>query len=204
MSQTMRRLRQDHANLSRLLAALDRQVSAMERGETVDWGIIQRVVEYCLTHPDLHHHPLEDQLLARFQQRSPAGAAAYGGLAAEHRSLSASLRHVAAAVEQVLQDATVPRAWFIALVRRFLSEQHEHVGREESQFYPAAEGALNPVDWANLDRIAAALPPDPLFDMPTNRQYLTLLSDIKASEADEQRAAGPNPFRSGGRPDRIQ
>src|SRR5579871_5511329 len=71
MSETMRRLRQDHANLSRLLTALERQVGAMERGGTVDWDIMQRIVEYCLAYPDLHHHPFEERFWVDSAARTP-------------------------------------------------------------------------------------------------------------------------------------
>ncbi len=200
MSETMRRLRQDHANLSRLLTALERQVIAMERGDKADWDIVQRIVQYCLDYPDLHHHPLEDRVLARLRNKEPVAATPSIDLVAEHRELSASLRRVAAAVEQVLQDATVPRDWFISLVRRFLSTQRDHIRREESEFYPAAERALGATEWADLDRSASVLPVDPLFERPTNRQYIALLSDIKAGEAAEQRGSGPDGSRPKNQP----
>jgi hemerythrin-like domain-containing protein len=196
----MRRLRQDHANLSRLLAALDRQVVVMERGGRPDWDIVQRIVQYCLDFPDLHHHPLEDRVLARLRSKDPAAATPFIGLIKEHLELSAALRRVAAAVEQVLQDATVPRDWFISLVRNFLSTQREHIGREESEFFPAAERLLGAAEWADLDRSATFLPVDPLFETPTDRQYLTLLSDIKAGEAAESRSTGPERSRPKDRP----
>ena len=183
MSETMQRLRQDHTNLSRLLTALERQVTAMERGNEADWDIVRRIVEYCLAYPDLHHHPLEDLVLARLQNKEPVIATPFIGLVTEHQELSASLRRVAAAIEQVLQDATVPRDWFIRVVRKFLSTQRDHTRREELQFYPAAEGALGAADWADLDRSASRLPDDPLFSRLTDRRYLALLSDIKAGEA---------------------
>jgi len=185
MSETMRRLRQDHINISRLLAALERQVTAMERGDRVDWDIVRRIVEYCLAFPDLHHHPLEDQVLARLRSKDLATAGPLASLVAEHRDLSASLRRVAAAVEQVLQDATMPREWFISLIRKFLSAQRDHIRREESEFYPAAERVLGSSDWTDLDKAASCIPIDPLFDSPTDRQYLALLRDIRAEETTE-------------------
>jgi hemerythrin-like domain-containing protein len=190
MSETMRRMRQDHANLLRLLAALERQALAMQRGDKTDWDIVQRIVEYCLTYPDFHHHPIEDQVLARFRSKDAAAAAPFIGLEAEHRELATSLRSVATAIKQVLQDATVPVDWFVNLVSKFVNMQREHIRREESEFYPAAERALATADWADLDMIVSRLPVDPLFDRPTNRQYLALLSDIKAGEAPDAGDSG--------------
>jgi len=195
MPETMRRLRQHHDNLSRLLTALERQVVEMERGDKADWDIVRRIVEYCLAYPDLHHHPLEDRVFARLRSKDPAAATPFIGLESEHRELSVSLRRVAAATDQVLQDATVPRDWFTSLFRKFLDVQRDHVRREESGFYPAAERVLATADWADLDRSASGLPDDPLFDRPANRQYLALLSDIEAWEAAEPRGSGPDGAR---------
>ena len=196
MSETMRRLRRDHANLSRLLTGLERQVVAMERGDRPDWDIFQRIVGYCLTYPDLRHHPLEDQVLVRLRARDPEATAPFATLLAEHRELSASLRQFAAATEQVLQDATLRRDWFVGLARKFLEAQRDHIRREDSEFFPAAERMLGTADWADLDKSASSLPGDPLFDRPTNRQFLALLKDIKAWEAAEQRSSGSDRPRS--------
>ena len=189
MSETMRKLRQDHINISRLLTVLERQVTAMERGDRIDWDIVRRIVEYCLAFPDLYHHPLEDQVLTRLRRKELVAAGPSTSLVAEHRDLSASLRRVAAAVEQVLQDATVPRDWFVSLVRKFLGAQRDHMRREESEFYPAAERAFGLSDWADLDKAASRIPSDPLFDSPTDRHYVALLSDIRAEEAAERPGA---------------
>jgi len=192
MSETMRRLRSDHANLSRLLTGLERQVAAMERGDRPDWDIIQRIVAYCLTYPDIHHHPLEDRVLAQLSAKDQQAGGSFATLLAEHRELSAALRRFAAATEQVVQDAAIPRAWFAGLARQFLAAQREHIRREETQFFPTVERLLGPTDWAALDKAAASLPGDPLFDRPADREFLALLNDIKAWEPSDQPGPGPD------------
>jgi len=192
MSETMRRLRQDHANLARLLRGLERQVAAMERGERPDWDIVQRIVAYCLTYPDIQHHPLEERVLARLSAKDQQAAQPFATLSAEHGELSAALRRFAAATEQVLQDATIPRAWFASLANKFIGAERAHIGREEAAFFPVAEQFLGPADWADLDRAAVSLPGDPLFDRPTDREFLALLNDIKAWEVSDQPVPGPD------------
>src|SRR5262250_2873389 len=109
MSLILPRLRQDHANLQRLLVILNRQIAVLDRRERPDWDIIEGVVEYLLTYPDLRHHPLEDQMLRRLQAKDPSAAEPFLGLYAEHREQSQALRRIAAATQQVLQDASM--AW---------------------------------------------------------------------------------------------
>ena len=55
-----------------------------------------------------------------------------------------------------------------------------------------AEQFLGPADWADLDRAAVSLPGDPLFDRPTDREFLALLNDIKAWEVSDQSVPGPD------------
>lgn len=101
---------------------------------------------------------------------------------------------------QVTQDATVPREWFVGIVREFLDAQRDHIRREDSAFYPAAERGLPAVDWAELDGGPACLPADPLFGRPANREYPSLLSDIKAWEAGEPHDSRPDRPRPKNRP----
>ncbi len=191
MSETMRKLKRDHANLARLMAGLERQVAAAELGGRPDWDIIQRIVEYCLTYPDLHHHPLEDQVLARFRLRDPPAAAPFVGLDDEHRQLGAALRQFAAAVEQVFHDEAVPREWFAKLARKFIGAQRDHIRREDLGFFPAVERSLIAADWADLDASESARVRDPLFERPTERGFQALLSDIMSWEAAEKSDARP-------------
>ena len=72
MSELLPRLHEDHTNTLRLLTLIDRQAELMDGGGRPDWDIVQGVVDYFLTYPDLRHHPLEDQILARLRSRDPA------------------------------------------------------------------------------------------------------------------------------------
>ena len=134
MSELLRRLHQDHANSLRLLTMLDWQIEVMERGERPDWDIVQGVIQYFLTYPDLRHHPLEDQILARLCSRHPAAAEPFIDLEVEHRALSAKLRHVAATTEALLQDVAMMKAVYLDLLRDFVAAQRDHIRREEAGF----------------------------------------------------------------------
>ncbi len=144
-------LHQDHANLAKLLDALERQLALFDTGEVPDYDIVQGVLDYCLNYPDLYHHPKEDLVLERLRAVDPAAAAAIGDLAAEHRDLAALTRRFAAAVDAVLQDLEVPREPFEEAARRFLAAYREHMDKEEQVFLPAARRSLGAADWAGID-----------------------------------------------------
>ncbi len=81
-------LHEDHANLAKLLDALERQPALFDDGETPDYDIVQGVVDYCLNYPDRYHHPKEDLVLERLQALDPVVAAGIGEFAAEHQDLA--------------------------------------------------------------------------------------------------------------------
>ncbi len=70
------------------------------------YDIVRGVIDYCLTYPDLYHHPKEDLVFARLQLRDPATAEALGDLRAEHEALGEAIRHLAAAVRQASSFGT--------------------------------------------------------------------------------------------------
>ena len=94
MSKILRRLHEDHANLWRILAILERQIAVMDRGDRPDLDIVQGSIEYFLTYPDLRHHPLENRVLTRLQAKDPRASEPFTGLEAEHREQSETLRHI--------------------------------------------------------------------------------------------------------------
>ena len=155
-------IREDHANLSRLLDALERELDTFDRGEEPDYDIIQGVAEYCIGYPDLYHHPIEDLLLRRLSERDPSAAKAVGDLEREHERLSAGTRRFQEAIVEVLQDHTVSRESFHALARDFVARYRDHMRREDEIFLSAVAKALGPEDRAAA--VAEAGPrADPLF-----------------------------------------
>ncbi|MCH8001646.1 MAG: hemerythrin domain-containing protein [Proteobacteria bacterium] len=182
-------LREDHANLAKLLDALERQLGLFDEGETPDYDIVRGVVDYCLDYPDLYHHPKEDLVLEHLKAADPVAAAAIGDLAAEHQALAALTRRFADAIDAILQDIQVPRGPFADTARRFLEAYREHMNKEEREFLPAARRALGAADWAEIDA-RLSQPEDPLFGAPTEAHFAALRQDVLywAQEARAQEA----------------
>ena len=64
MANIIERIRDEHANMAKLLDALERQVAVFDGGGKPDYEIVLSVLDYFLDYPDRCHHPKED-LLAR-------------------------------------------------------------------------------------------------------------------------------------------
>ncbi len=170
-------LHEDHANLAKLLDALERQLGLFDEGETPDYDIVRGAVNYCLDYPDLYHHPKEDSVLEHLKAADPVAAAAIGDLAAEHRDLAALTRRFADAIEAIPQDIQVPRGPFEEAARRFLEAYREHMNKEERECLPAARRALGAADWAEIDA-RLSQPEDPLFGAPGEERFAVLHQDI--------------------------
>lgn len=170
-------LRQDHANLAKLLNALERQIGALEAGGVPDYDIVQGALDYCLNYPDLYHHPKEDLVFKRMQARNPAAAAAYGDLLGQHTDLAALTRRFAAAVHNIMSDQEVPREIFVRTARRFLEVYREHMAAEEHYFLPAAERSLSDEDWAEIEAQMAERD-DPLFGPSSEEHFAALRKEV--------------------------
>ena len=170
-------LYQDHANLAKLLDALERQLAVFDQGETPDYDIIQGVIDYCLNYPDRYHHPKEDLVLERLQALDPVAAAAIGDLAAEHEDLASLTRRFADAVHAILQDIEVPRGPFEDAARRFLEAYREHMDKEEQAFLPAARRSLSEADFADIEARLSSRE-GPLFGAGGEERFAALRQDI--------------------------
>lgn len=156
------RLSQEHRNIEKLLAVLERELEVFDRGDRPDYEVIRAVISYFEVYPQVYHHPQEDLVFAKLRARDPVAAAKVGDLAREHSKGADRLRRVAHAVDNVLADAEVLRQDVDAIVRDFITHERHHMMMEDRDFFPAALKALKPEDWLE---IASAVTGhnDPLF-----------------------------------------
>ena len=156
------RLSQEHRNIERLLAILERELEVFDRGDRPDYEIIRAVISYFEVYPEVYHHPQEDLVFAKLRTRDPVAAAKVGDLAQEHRKGAERLRRVAHAVENVLADREIVRENVDTIIRDFITHERRHMMMVDREFFPAALKALKPQDWT---QIASAVTghEDPLF-----------------------------------------
>jgi hemerythrin-like domain-containing protein len=184
VSEILAALHRDHRNLGQLLAAMERQLTRFDRGEAPDYDILQGVLDYCLTYPDLYHHPKEDLVYDRLRHRNPAAIEAIGDLQAEHRTLAETTRRFGAALRSILQEAEFPRESFDRIARTFLEAYRRHMAMEEGTFFPAARAHLTAADWTAIDAEMKAQK-DPVFGGTSEARYAALRADILAWAKEE-------------------
>ncbi|MDE5442512.1 hemerythrin domain-containing protein [Bradyrhizobium sp. CSA207] len=179
------RLSQEHRNIEKLLAILERELQVFDRGDRPDYEVIGAVISYFELYPEVYHHPQEDLVFAELKIRDPGAAAKIGDLAREHQRGAERLRRVAHAVDSVLAGRELLRQEVHAIVRDFIEHERRHIMMEDRDFFPAALKALEPQDWTE---IASAMtnPEDPLFSEAAEETFDALRERILQLEQEAE------------------
>ncbi|MET4608950.1 hemerythrin-like domain-containing protein [Bradyrhizobium sp. JR4.1] len=182
------RLSQEHLNIEKLLAILERELEVFDRGDRADYEVIQAVISYFEVYPEVYHHPQEDLVFAKLRARDPAAAAKVGDLAREHQKGAQLLRRVAQAVDSVLAKRGILREDVDLIIRDFIAHERRHMRMEDRDFFPVAVKVLEPHDWTEIAS-AATSHNDPLFSDVAEERFDTLRAHILRleQEADAER-----------------
>jgi len=187
MSEALRRLKKEHADFSRLLDLLDRELGVFASGERPDYDLIGAVIDYCLDYPDAVHHPKEDLIYRVLKKRDAELARLVGNLEDEHRQIGAMTRELAEAMRRVLAEELVDRQTVQDLTRSFVRRYRHHIALEEERVFPAAAEALSADDWAGIDARLEHRD-DPLFGSAVVERFQRLRENIEGLAVIARRA----------------
>ena len=151
MPKILDELREEHKNMARLLRLIDRHVKAFKIGEHPDYGLVKKIVDFCLKCPDQYHHPKEDLVLDKLRTRSPESVSVIGELDKEHQKLAAFGWRFSAALGNMIEDEQLPRDWFLGVANDFLEFYDRHMQMEEVIFFLAAQRHLTEKDWREVE-----------------------------------------------------
>src|SRR3954453_9979714 len=124
-------LSQEHLNIEKLLAVLERELEVFDHGDRADYEVIHAVISYFEVYPEVYHHPQEDLVFANLRARDPAAAAKVGDLARGHEKGGQLSRRVAQAVDSVLANRDILREDVDLLVRDFIVHERRHMMMED-------------------------------------------------------------------------
>lgn len=159
--------------MTRLLRLLRSELEGSRAGDTLDYDLLGSIMEYTLHYPDLCHHPKEDLIYRRIQQRDASAAVRIGDLLREHAHLGELTRQFAAALRNRQHDVEMPKAWFEKLMETYIAANQRHIAEEERVFFPQAMVSLSEADWDEIDAQAAGKT-DPLFGGALTAEYRRL------------------------------
>lgn len=186
MAEILERLREDHRNMRRLLKLFEGQVATLRNGEAADLDLMTQAIDYCLTYPDLYHHPKEDQLYRRLVEK---GISQYqvSDMEKAHEDLAGLTRRLAAALDEVVKAPDRDREEVAELAQSFLDGYRLHMEAEDMTFFPLAEERFEAADWQAIEQELARMN-DPLFSERSAEAYRRLNRNL--TEMDQRAAAG--------------
>lgn len=185
MTNIIEQIRIEHGNMTRLLDALERNVTIFDEGGKPDYEIILGILDYFLDYPDRCHHPKEDLLARKLLEDGDEAARPLQKLQAQHEELAILSRRFRQYVHRVLDEAELPRSDFVRAAREFIDSQRHHMQMEEEHFLPLAESLLSPQDLASLDSELFA-EADPLMVPGDEARYATLREAILSWEGEQR------------------
>jgi hemerythrin-like domain-containing protein len=172
-------INEEHRTIAKLLHLIDRQVMLFAESASPDLDLLHLIMEYTQSFPDLYHHPKEDAIFAKLKEREPAMAAQVDTLLDDHRNMHQISSKFAHLVEQLIEDATMPRDVFIKAAVDYVDFQRNHMMREVGDVLPAALRVLTADDWAELEA-STAQGEDPIAG---GKEHYRRLSELLLSEA---------------------
>lgn len=168
----MRRLRLDHAGLSRMLRTIDSMVDRLDTDPEAVQPVLVEAFDYLLGYQHGYHHPREDRLFERIERKRPALADSLAKLAEEHKSGERETAQLAQdlAANTPEQLRGKPGQRLAARIHSYVRHARAHMRDEEAVFYARAEKVLGTSDWADIiDKDGLQ---DPLADTETlEREY---------------------------------
>ncbi len=189
MSEVMRSLRREHANIATLVKTLDRQATALATQGEADFEILRDIMDWFMSFPDVYHHPKEDLLFSRLRLRDPAAAERIGDLRRLHEELGYRSRTAAEAIRRMLVEFPMPRHLLIDRIRQFVDMQLAHMRLEEDRMFPACVAAFTAADWRDLEA-AMRDEDDPLLGDVVDAHFDRLRRTILAWQAADERIGG--------------
>ncbi len=167
MNAILDELKNDHAELRRIVSAFERQTALLSKGELSDYGLLEDLAEFFASVPDEAHHRVEDAVYLRLAERLGDDIAKHSenvhglfDLRAEHRELADFAATFREGVAQILAGAELPRAELAEIATAYIEKFRAHMLNEEMHFFPVAGEFLTEEDWGAIDEKVSALKDD--------------------------------------------
>ncbi|GHB04913.1 hemerythrin [Modicisalibacter luteus] len=148
-------LRQDHANMARLLHVLAIKHKTLDHGERPDFHLVREVVDYILDYMTGFTVPLEricsEQLLTKVPEANTLGCR----LAEDYQALNERLARLSQDIDMILMDAVVPMDRFADDLKAYLDAHRAYLRAEREELFPLMREYL---DEEEMQVLADSLP----------------------------------------------
>ena len=148
-------LRQDHANMARLLHVLSLKQKKLSDGVRPDFRLIREVVDYILEYMDQFTIPLESLCSERLKERNPELDKLAEQLSADYKRMQRHLKRLSDDIDMILMDAVMSMDHFADNLKAYLQEHRAYLKSERQELFPLITEQLDEEDYQQL---CAALP----------------------------------------------
>lgn len=148
-------LRQDHANMARMLHVLQLKQKSLADGNRPNFKQVREVVDYILEYMEGFTVPLERVCAERLQAISPACKDVTERLSSDYLALRQRLMRLSDDIDMILMDAVVPMDRFAADLKAYLDAHRQYLRDERELLFPMLREHFDDRD---MERLAEALP----------------------------------------------
>ena len=171
----LQELREDHRNMDLLLDLLHDEIDRIDRGEKVEFEVLDDIMRYMVVYSDAVHHPREDLIYAALRRDHPALAGGLERVEDDHRDIAELGGRLRAEIEAVIAGTAVSRERVIADARSYMHRLRRHMAWEEEDLFRRAdsEAASLVIDCAHLHAA------DPVFGAQREASFAKLFEAIR-------------------------
>ena len=183
MKDIIEKLHQDHIHVAKLLDLYDKQLQILMKGGNPNYIIMRDIMKYMKCYPDVVHHPLEEIIFEKIENKDKVLDENIEKLCKQHseidnigEELYNKLSTIAAGVVTSLDD-------FKKWSEKYLELMRSHMDLEEGKVFPKIRELFTEVDWEDID-LELSKQHDPIFGARIEAQY-EYLYDCVLSEGNE-------------------
>lgn len=151
----LNQLRQDHANMARLLHVLSLKHKTLDEGERPNFQLVREVVDFILDYMKGFTVPLEQICGERLVARVPGVEDLIARLTSDYEALHQRLMRLSEDLDMILMDAVVPMDRFADDLKAYLDAHRAYLRAEREELFPLIREHFDEND---LDQLAKALP----------------------------------------------
>ncbi|WP_110667511.1 hemerythrin domain-containing protein [Salinicola halophilus] len=148
-------LRQDHANMARLLHVLQLKHKTLSDGERPNFRLIREVVDYILDYMNGFTVPLERICSEQLASKVPQAEALSERLTQDYQHLHEQLMRLSQDIDMILMDGVMPMDKFADDLKRYLESHRAYLRAEREELFPLIREHF---DEAALAKLASELP----------------------------------------------
>ena len=151
----LNQLRQDHANMARLLHVLSLKHRTLDEGERPNFQLVREVVDFILDYMSGFTVPLERICGERLMTRVPEVDDLITRLTTDYEALHRRLMRLSEDLDMILMDAVVPMDRFADDLQAYLEAHRAYLRSEREELFPLIREHFDEKD---LEELARALP----------------------------------------------